>query len=228
MDNHDQYNPIFYQYRKPTTKVSKFTIIGERHSGTNWIEKICLSRLTLPITWEFGSKHFINPRPSLLAAGTDCLFICIVRNIYDWIGGFYKVPHHVNVSMMWNIKTFILNEWKNDIEDNDYLTGKPYKNIFELRKYKLQYLSIFLPLIVDNMIIVRYEDLRINPENIVDFIATTYNIQKTNNLYSQFTNPINKPPYYFNKEILSIINDNTDWDIENNFGYYKSEYNKDI
>lgn len=220
MDNSAQYKPIFYQHRKPYNKINKFTVIGERHSGTNWIEKLIIFRLNLPITWEFGSKHFVNPNPNILAQGEDCLFIGITRNIYDWVGGFYKLPHHVNVSMLKNMKTFLLNEWISDVPDNDYLTQKSYKNIFELRKYKLQYLHLFLPLIVDNLLLIRYEDLQKNPEDIIQYISDNYKINKTNAPYSSLISPRKKFPYKLNKQALDIIKNNTDWEMEKLFNYF--------
>lgn len=214
-----KYEPIFNQHRK-NLQIDKFTIIGERHSGTNWLERLVESKLELPLTWEFGSKHFVNPNPNILASGEHCLFIGITRNIYDWIGGFYKLPHHVNISMLLNIETFLLNEWTNDIPDNDYLTQQPYKNIFELRKYKLQYLNVFLPVIVNNLLLVRYEDLQIDPENISNYISEIYNIKKKKVPLSGLIVPRKKTPYRFKPEVLKIINDNTDWDMEKHFNYF--------
>lgn len=221
MDNQDQYNPILYQRFQPNDKIKQYTIIGERHSGTNWLEKLINSQLKIPLTWEFGSKHFINPNPNELARADNCLFIVITRNIYDWIGAFYKLPHHVDMSIMKSMETFILSEWKNSGIDNDYFTQKPYKNIFKLRKYKLEYAYIILPLIVNNLIIIKYEDLLIDTKKIINFISDTFSIQKTNAKYTKRIKPRNKKTYKLQNNILSIINDETDWDVEGLFNYNK-------
>lgn len=221
MNSEILYKPIAYQYRKPENKINKYTIIGERHSGTNWLERICQNRLELSITWEYGSKHFFNYSPNTLASAQNTLFICITRNVYDWIGGFFKLPHHVDISIAYNIDKFLLSEWKCDdrVNDVDYLTNKPYQNIFQLRKYKLQFFDLFLPFIVDNMIITRYEDLLIDPETIVSFISKIYNIKKTTYDYYNLTQPRKQHPYLFDERISNIINEYTDWDMENKFGY---------
>jgi len=218
MINQEEYKSIYIQHSN--VQATKFTIVGERHSGTNWIERLVINQLQIPITWEFGSKHFIGYNPNDLAASKNCLFICITRNIYDWIGAFYKLPHHVNICMLHNMETFLLQEWTNDVYDNDYFTKKPYKNLFELRKYKLQYLSIFLPFLVDNLIIIRYEDLISNMDDTINFISNNFNIKKTNKVYGNFIKPRNKRAYVLKKNTIKIINDNTDWDTEKFFKYY--------
>ena len=38
--------------------MQKFTIYGERHSGTNFLQKVICENFRLKITWDFGWKHF--------------------------------------------------------------------------------------------------------------------------------------------------------------------------
>lgn len=218
MDRQDQYKPIYSQHRCKDT-IKNYTIIGERHSGTNWLENILSSRLSCDLTWDCGSKHFINPNPNKLAQSNNTLFVCITRNIYDWLGGFFRLPHHVDRSITSSLNDFLLKEWKCEIYDNDYLTNKPYKNIFELRKYKLQYIQIFLPCIVNNLVVTRYEDLCIDPETLVTFISETFSINKTHYKYYKGTLPKLKAPYLFSHNELDIINSNTDWETEKYFNY---------
>jgi hypothetical protein len=213
------YSPIFFQSN--TKNIEDYTILGERHSGTNWLERIVCSRLNLPITWRFGSKHFIDSLdPNLMALSNKTLFICITRNIYDWIGGFFKLPHHVDKSICYDINKFLCSEWHNDFLDKNYFTGKPYKNIFDLRSNKLFFYLFFLPYIVDNIIIIKYEDLMVNPENVVSFISDQFSISKTTKTYSRLTIPRKKPCYKFSKKVLQIIDEKTDWSMEYYYRYY--------
>jgi len=218
MDTHDLYSPVFYQSYN-IDKITNYKIIGERHSGTNWLENILNSRLSLNLTWNCGPKHFINPSPNELAKSDNILFICIIRNIYDWIGGFFRLPHHVDDSLLTDFNKFLLSEWKSEIEDNHYLTNKPYKNIFDLRKSKLEHIYLYLPYIVSNMVVTRYEDLCTDPETLITFISKTFNIQKTQYRYYSGTKPRIKAPYIFQPDILEIINTNTDWKVEQYFNY---------
>jgi hypothetical protein len=215
------YQPISFQ--KTNSVITEYTVLGERHSGTNWLQRLVASRLNIPLTWRFGSKHFIDSlNPNLMAAANSTLFICITRNIYDWIGGFFKLPHHVDRSIALNIDKFLLKEWKNECFDNHFFHKTPYKNIFDLRANKLLFYFSFLPNIVDNVLIIRYEDLMINPEIIVSFISENFNIPKTSKKYSSLTIPRKKSHYRFNNRILQIIDNNTDWSIEYYYKYYIS------
>lgn len=213
------YQPISYQ--QYSSNIQEYTILGERHSGTNWLERLVSTRLKLPLTWRFGSKHFIDSlNPNLMASAQNTLFICVTRNIYDWIGGFFKLPHHVDTTIAFDIDKFLLSEWKNQCFDNHYFLHKPYKNIFDLRANKLIFYFTFLPNIVDNMLIIRYEDLLIDPELIINFISDIYSIDKTTKKYSKLIVPRKKSHYKLKNRILQIIDNNTDWSIEYNYKYY--------
>ena len=63
--------------------LNKFTIYGERCSGTTYLEQIINLNFKADITWEYGWKHFFGFHD--LTNSDDTLFICIVRNPYDWI-----------------------------------------------------------------------------------------------------------------------------------------------
>jgi hypothetical protein len=89
-----------------------------------------------------------------------------------------------------------------------------------MRQSKLQFYLDFLPNIVHNMIVLRYEDLLTNPENIVSFISTNYNVKKTNTPYNKRILPRKKSSYNVRPDILDIINNNTDWVTECRFNYF--------
>ena len=40
--------------------VNKFTIYGERCSGTNYLEEIILHNFNINVTWDYGWKHFFG------------------------------------------------------------------------------------------------------------------------------------------------------------------------
>ena len=106
------------------------------------------------------------------------MFICIVRNIFDWINSFYKVKHHLPIKFKKGLSeeqlideflnkefwSFDNSDGKCDISnemmtDRNIYTGKRYKNIFELRHTKIKYMLEDLPNKVNNHIFIRYEDL---------------------------------------------------------------------
>ena len=63
----------------------KYTIYGERCSGTNYLENIMDLNFDVEITWEFGWKHFFGFHDEVLRNHSDdTLFICIIRDPVDW------------------------------------------------------------------------------------------------------------------------------------------------
>ena len=143
--------------------LNKFTIYGERCSGTTYLEQIINLNFKADITWEYGWKHFFGFHD--LTNSDDTLFICIVRNPYDWINSFYKYQYHLPIQFK-NKFNFLNNEFysinKENIEmknDHNIYTSQRYSNIFELRHTKLKFLIETLPLKVTNYLFIKYEDL---------------------------------------------------------------------
>jgi hypothetical protein len=159
--------------------MQKYTIFGERCSGTNYLLNIMNINFDAEITWEYGWKHFFGFQDEQLQDSDDTLFICIVRNPIDWINSFYREMHHLplkyNKTLREEVKLdeFLNKEfWSiNDeggncdisnemMDDRNIYTGERYKNIFELRHTKIKWLLTDLPNKVKNYILIRYEDLK--------------------------------------------------------------------
>ena len=191
--------------------LKKYTIYGERCSGTNYLENIINMNFDVNITWEYGWKHFFGSLDDKLKKSDDTLFICIVRNLPDWINSFYRIPHHLPVHLKNNINKFLNNEfysdpdswcWKGYYKDNNKIlsedrniyTGKRYKNIFELRHTKIKWMLEDLPNKVKNCIFIRYEDL------VNDFEKTLLKIKnKGLNIKKNINFPLNTDKYMRSK-----------------------------
>lgn len=106
--------------------LQKFTIFGERNSGTNYLENILKKKLYLKFTKEYGYKHWyiknLEPRginntttdnecKKSIDDSDDTLFIVIVRNVYDWVGAMYKKPHHIKNMKRNSLLNFISNKY---------------------------------------------------------------------------------------------------------------------
>jgi hypothetical protein len=165
--------------------LKKYTIYGERCSGTNYLENIINMNFDANITWEYGWKHFFGFQDDKLENSDDTLFICIVRNLPDWINSLYRNKHHLplkykkNMSDEEKIDEFLNKEFwsfndnnknrditKEIMEDRNIYTKERYKNIFELRHTKIKWMLEDLPNKVKNCIFIKYEDL-------VDDLETT-------------------------------------------------------
>ena len=98
--------------------VTKFTIYGERCSGTNYLEQLITSNFELPVTWQYGWKHFFGF--SDLQNSDDTLFFGIVRSPIEWIDSFFKNPYHIPPQNK-NIKNFLFNRFYSMNEKNELI-----------------------------------------------------------------------------------------------------------
>jgi hypothetical protein len=231
----DQFEPYYkvYNVKSSNNSIHKFTIYGERHSGTNWLEEIITKKFDLPITWEYGHKHFFGFESftRLVTTTHNTLFIGIVRNIYDWIQAMQKMPYHIRYSKskehIVNVQNII--SYKNNKiinQDKNIYNLNIYNNIFELRSVKLHYLYYHMPLLVDNYILIRYEDLLINNHKIIEIISKIFKL-KTNINYNIICDKSKLKGYNINHDVFESINNNTRWDIESLYCYKKKYSNLD-
>lgn len=146
--------------------IKRCTIFGERQTGTNYLENVMSINFDVDVHFEYGWKHWPNNKKSNYENSDDTLFICIVRNPVDWINSFYRKPHHVEHIKRKGIDAFLNSEFyslHNDgseiMGDRNLYTGEKYKNIFELRHTKLQWMIEDLPNMVNNYIFIKYEEL---------------------------------------------------------------------
>lgn len=169
-------------------KITKFTIFGERCSGTNYLEYLIKENFGLQVTWEYGWKHFFGHKDLESYNTENCLFLAIFRNPYDWVNSFYKARYHVPKGEDNSILEFISREWKSVnnsgkeiMEDrNIEHPNDPYANICEMRTTKLRYLLNTLPTEVDNYFHINYEKLRDYPGLVLDKIAYRFNLNFIN------------------------------------------------
>lgn len=183
--------------------IKKFTIYGERCSGTNYLEELLINNFDIELVWDYGWKHFFGFND--LTNSDDVLFIGIVRNITDWINSLYKTRHHLPPSITKNIMSFLNNEiyslYDEDkteiINDRNIYTKERYKNIFELRHTKNKFLVEDMPKLVKNYLLIRHEDLLNNFVNTMNRIKE-FNLPIKNNI--EF--PINIKYYKKNKNVI--------------------------
>jgi hypothetical protein len=191
--------------------IKNFTILGERCSGTNYLEELIKTNFNIDITWKYGWKHFFGFYNFQKNQEEDeTLFIGIVRHPIYWIDSFFREQHHIPNKPK-NLDSFLFNEFysideknNNEIIKNDfnYITGKKYKNIFELRFLKNSYLINTMPNNVKNYILINYENLRDNTNNVLSIIEQRFSLIKKFEIYKNidyYKNYKNKK--YNNKKI---------------------------
>lgn len=220
--------------------VKNFTIYGERCSGTNCLETLFTGSsyyeknynkcFDIPVTWDFGWKHFFgHDTDKIKKEGDNTLFIGIVRNPYDWLMSLHEILHHVPLENH-EINNFLLNEWyslnlekesknfgKEYEEDKNWKTKKRYKNIFELRKNKMEYLYNEMPQIAKNYMLLKYEDLHKHQNQIISYISDHFGLKVVNKNVIRFKKNKSRK---IEREIKKIIDKNINWKIESKMGYF--------
>ena len=196
--------------------LKKYTIYGERCSGTNYLQNIMNLNFNIKLTHEYGKKHFFGFQDEKLKKSDDTLFICIVRNPVDWVNSLYREKYHIAKHLRKNITDFLNKEFYsyNDkhsglidgseiIEDRNIYTGKRYKNIFELRHTKIKWMIEELPNKVKNYIFIKHEDL------LYDFKNTLLKInEKGVKIKDNIKFPINSKTYKLSKTKIYVKKNN--------------------
>jgi hypothetical protein len=196
--------------------IKKFTIYGERCSGTNYLESIMTKNFNVQVTWDYGWKHFFGFHDEQLKHSDDVLFICIIRDITDWMNSFFREKHHLplkyksELNQQQKIHAFLNEEFfsfddnnrnrdvsKELMHDRNIYTGKRYKNIFELRHTKIKWMVEDLPKKVKNYIFIKYEDLTTNFDQILHSI-------KDKGLEIKYSNKFPVNTKYYKKSNFNI------------------------
>lgn len=201
----------------PQFSIKNFTILGERHSGTKFLQEFISKTFSLEITYDYGFKHFFGFNNKQIISAYNTLFIAIVRNPYDWIMAMKKIPHHIPSENQASIDRLISKEWysidlngEEILKDRNYLTGNRYKNIFDLRYHKNNYLINTMPVISKNYLLIRYEDLITKNETIKNLIKRKFHLK----ISDYKPKIIEKKPYEIPEDILLKINQNINWENE--------------
>lgn len=203
--------------------INNVTIYGERCSGTNYLEQLIINNFNCSVTYNYGWKHFFGMHS--LDDSDDTLFICITKNLCDWLNSLYDNPHHLSIKkikklseneridMFLNKEFYSIHDDINDprynteiMEDRHIYTGERYKNVFELRHIKHKYLLEDLPNKVKNYIFIKYEDLINNFETTMNLIKNKGLSIKDNIEFPLNTNLYKNSDIQFIKKNRTLLN----------------------
>ncbi len=142
--------------------VRRFAVFGERSSGTNFARRLIEKNTTLIAEDGLGWKH---GHPAMVAIPPDVAVICVVRDARSWVRSMHARPWHCTRAMQeLGFSAFLRAEWQTVLDrpryfpqvegmgarhmplqaDRDPMTGKPFADIFALRRSKLSGLFSFL------------------------------------------------------------------------------------
>ena len=177
------------KYPKPIcycTMFTHFTVLGERCSGTHFLAHAVYHNFK--VSYNQGQKHFFGHEPQ----NPNQITLCIVRECVSWIDSFFRTPHHVPPINKTSLRAFMTNEWysvhdipvekkgQEVMEDRSWLTGERYRNILEMRRQKLAYFETELPKQTSHFMIIGYEDLRDNYDDVLQQIQARFGFVRRN------------------------------------------------
>jgi hypothetical protein len=236
--------------------ITCFELFGERCSGTNFLEEAITANFELTYKNEGRNKHFFCHN-NYDSTYDNTLFIGIVRHPINWLNSYHVEMHNIPKQNRKNIMTFLFNPFysvdvinyndknKNNQtnfsfninytlnkeiviqEDKNYVTGGKYKNIFELRKLKNEYLMNIMSKKVKHYILLNYEILLNNFQETLGLLRDTFQLKQKHVLFqtikkykkSTFYNFVKQREILFSPQIIQIIWNNLDKEQENKLGY---------
>lgn len=220
--------------------INKFFILSERCSGSHFVEQAFFHNFHIDyLSKNHHRKHFFGHKDDIYSDDEveTTLFVCLIRDPIEWIDSMYKSQYHVPLENCKNIDCFLNNEWysvydaNNHVieipEDRHMITSERYKNIFEMRKTKHDYILNKLKLRVKHMIILKYEDFRDDYVNTLDCIRYKFMLQCKSYEYKRILDykGIQGITYYkknisLSNEIVDLIKCSVDKEQERLLGYF--------
>ncbi len=223
------------------SKITEYAILGERCTGTNYLQKLMENNFHLKKTDRFGHKHFFGF--SDYKDSDNVLFIGIVRDPFQWLGSINKKKYHFAYHLRKNMRILLTQPYfsvydsKVDhgekfgheiMEDRHIYTHKRYRNIIDLRNTKNYFLVKDMPKKVKNYILIRYEDLSKHTFRELEKIQTQFSIERKNTEFVNFLKHTklktvnwekNHEVYVPNLKNFNLVRKMIDINIEHYLGY---------
>ena len=195
------------------------------------------------LTSEYGFKHCFQKEGLEKPIDDNCNFVVIYRNPYDWLRSLHRIPHHApemmgksfSVFLRHPWRSYIGKEWISKILEERTSIIKPenlreeYPNVIKLREDKIRLFESFKNM-TNKIVYLRYEDLKENPEESIDYLAKCFGIETRKNIRNinsyKRTNKRYRPTRYLRirKVDLNYINEQLNWELENQIGYSEADY----
>lgn len=178
--------------------ITTICILGERTSGTTFVQALITANTNMKFNCSFGHKHFRQDIVKLEKTDTSrILFLFITRDVIQWLQSLNVNTFHADLPIRrcTDFSKFIRMEWK-CIEDEtsgvsqldkkygqemmyerDPLTGERFKNVIKMRTSKIQHYLVDVSSRVENFEHVKYEDVRDDPQEWLNKISEKYNIR---------------------------------------------------
>ncbi len=187
-------NAVWRPYDRPITR---FQVIGERSSGTNFAKRLLGRNTDLTPTEALGWKH--GP-PAALGIPADCAVILCVRRADNWARSMHAKPWHASPALQsLEFSDFIRARWDTRIDrpryfgdalmkgmrgqplqpDRDPDTGAPFENLFALRQSKMRSMLSYAARGC-TFVLLRMEDMIAHPETTLATVQDALGLPASN------------------------------------------------
>ncbi|KAL7440926.1 hypothetical protein ACHAXH_006950 [Discostella pseudostelligera] len=179
---------------------------------------------------------------------TDILWILVVRRPCDWADAMKRLPWHMcnttNIASdcpgtklvrfehsktltKYSFAEFMELEWGDWPESSNFrnlsFVSKDfvYRNVFELRRHKLQLMKQIVDMVPRNIKIVRLHELELSPELFLQNLITEFNLSRLlrKNYRPQQPSAKQHREKCLSEQEWEIAQREIDWEMEANFGY---------
>ncbi|MBY5932870.1 hypothetical protein KUV51_07655 [Tateyamaria omphalii] len=180
--------------------MTRYQVIGERSSGTNFVKRLLGRNTDLKPTEALGWKHGF---PHMMAVPPDMAVILAVRSADTWARSMFSKPWHTTPAMQARpFSDFIRAPWDTIIDrpryfeglipngsigaplqhDRHPVTGARFENLFKLRTAKLQAMLSLLGRHC-TCAVIRMEDAQAEPEATLSSITSVFGTAAPNAEY---------------------------------------------
>lgn len=229
--------------------IRKICVVGERVSGTSFVQKLFVQNTKLAPVYPFGHKHFFQDIKLIRRTETkNTLFVFVSRDIIEWLNSLLVNTYHAHLPIRNcnDMTTFIRMEWqcvfdktfavkrsdsrfgKEMMCERDPVDGKRFSNVIRMRNSKMKHF-LSLKNEVENFVHLRYEDLRDFPEEFLSGVCEMFEIPK-NPMFLPVTTVRGKGSVPYQRKIypdisekdLEFIFDNIDVELEKELEYMET------
>ena len=163
---------------------TQFTIFGERCSGTNYLEVLITTNFHINVVWEYGCKHMWKLPTCRNNNTNQTLFIGVIRNELDWLNSLKRSPYHLPAVLTNDLSAFLFDPFYS--ENKDKIMERA-NNIFSLRERKNKFLKETMPTLVNNYVLLQYEEISQNYESILANLQSKFNLKPKNDTFKNIT-----------------------------------------
>ncbi|QQA41923.1 hypothetical protein [Pelagovum pacificum] len=171
----------------------RYQVLGERCSGTNFLDRLIAENLPVAPAHAVRWKHGF---PDFIAAPADVVFVVIFREALGWISSLYSKPWHADPQLRRHgFSEFIRAKWRSSVDDHRHfrlwrgdsrvgqplnadlhpLTGQPFNSVFELRAAKMA-AHLSLPHRGARVVFTTLAEATADPAGVIKAVAAACNI----------------------------------------------------